>query len=70
MTLLLTPRPTQAAAPKGLKDLPAGGRVYAIAFDMDIESLRNNYGGPYNNAYLEIRKVMQRHGFNWQQGSV
>lgn len=47
-----------------------GGRVYAIAFDMDIESLRSNYGDPYNNAYLEIRKVLQKHGFTWQQGSV
>ncbi len=44
--------------------------MYAIAFDMDIESLRENYGDPYNNAYVEIRKVLQRHGFNWQQGSV
>jgi virulence-associated protein VapD len=44
--------------------------MYAIAFDMDIESLRENYGDPYNNAYIEIRKVLQRHGFNWQQGSV
>jgi virulence-associated protein VapD len=47
-----------------------GGRVYAIAFDMDIEQLRANYGDPYNNAYLEIRRVLQRHGFAWQQGSV
>ena len=47
-----------------------GGRVYAIAFDMDIEQLRTNYGDPYNNAYLEIRRVLQRHGFTWQQGSV
>jgi virulence-associated protein VapD len=46
------------------------GRMYAIAFDMDIESLRNNYGDPYNNAYLEIRRVLDRHGFTWQQGSV
>jgi virulence-associated protein VapD len=46
------------------------GRVYAIAFDMDIEQLRANYGDPYNNAYLEIRRVLQRHGFTWQQGSV
>src|ERR1700745_1852811 len=46
------------------------GRMYAIAFDMDIESLRNNYGDPYNNAYLEIRRILQRHGFTWQQGSV
>ena len=44
--------------------------VYAIAFDMDIEQLRANYGDPYNNAYLEIRRVLQRHGFAWQQGSV
>ena len=46
------------------------GRLYAIAFDMDIESLRLNYGGPYNNAYGEIRKVLLDHGFTWQQGSV
>src|SRR5438128_7940322 len=49
---------------------PTEGRVYAIAFDMDIESLRQNYGDPYNNAYLEIRRVLERHGFKWQQGSV
>jgi virulence-associated protein VapD len=44
--------------------------VYAIAFDMDIDALRTHYGDPYNNAYLEIRRVLQRHGFAWQQGSV
>jgi virulence-associated protein VapD len=46
------------------------GRVYAIAFDVDIEQLRTHYGDPYNKAYLEIRRVLQRHGFAWQQGSV
>jgi virulence-associated protein VapD len=45
-------------------------RVYAIVFDMDIESLKQNYGDPYNNAYTEIRKVLQSHGFSPQQGSV
>lgn len=51
--------------------LPEGrARVYAIAFDMDIESLRQSYGDPYNNAYVEIRRVLERHGFTWQQGSV
>ena len=45
-------------------------RVYAIAFDMDIDSLRAAYGDPYNNAYAEIRKVLLGHGFLWQQGSV
>ena len=44
--------------------------MYAIAFDIDVELLRTNYGDPYNNAYIEIRKVLQKHGFNWQQGSV
>jgi virulence-associated protein VapD len=44
--------------------------MYAIAFDMDIDSLRTNYGDPYNNAYAEIRTVLKKHGFNWQQGSV
>jgi virulence-associated protein VapD len=44
--------------------------VYALAFDMDIDALRANYGDPYNNAYQEIRRVLQRHGFTWQQGSV
>jgi len=52
------------------EDFRRAGRVYAIAFDMDIEGLRTNYGDPYNNAYLEIRRVLQRHGFTWQQGSV
>src|SRR5262245_16195653 len=51
-------------------DFRKAGRVYAIAFGMDIEALRTNYGDPYNNAYLEIRRVLQRHGFTWQQGSV
>jgi len=53
---------------------PAGFKrestVYAIAFDMDIEQLRLNYGDPYNNAYLEIRRVLEGHRFKWQQGSV
>jgi len=54
-----------------LPDLPKKeGRVYAISFDMDIESLRLHYGDPYNNAYGEIRKVLQTHGFAWQEGSV
>ncbi len=63
LTKILTPSVPPQSAVKG-------GRVYAISFDMDIESLRNNYGDPYNNSYIEIRKVLQKHGFTWQQGSV
>lgn len=55
---------TGATLPEGRK------RVYAIAFDLDIDSLRRAYGDPYNNAYAEIRNVLKRHGFTWQQGSV
>ena len=44
--------------------------VYAIAFDMDVEQLRTHYGDPYNNACLEIRRVLERHRFQWQQGSM
>jgi virulence-associated protein VapD len=47
-----------------------GTTVYAVAFDMDIEQLKLHYGDPYNNAYLEIRRLLERHGFAWQQGSV
>ena len=46
------------------------GTVYAIAFDMDIEQPRVHYGDPYNAADLDIRRVLERHGFQWQQGRV
>src|SRR5256885_14601403 len=51
-------------------DFKPKGTVYAIAFDMDIEQLRVHYGDPYNNAYLEVRRVLEEHQFHWQQGSV
>jgi virulence-associated protein VapD len=46
--------------------------MYAIAFDLDTETLQKTYGTPsYNNAYQDIRDVLtQKHGFKWQQGSV
>jgi virulence-associated protein VapD len=65
---------TTTLEPEVRQGLPKSFRraqtVYAIAFDMDIEQLRANYGDPYNNAYVEIRKVLARHEFTWQQGSV
>jgi len=62
-------RPSRSTSPIR-SNLPENTRMYAIAFDMDIESLRNNYGDPYNNAYMEIRKILEGHGFAWQQGST
>ena len=46
-------------------------RMYAIAFDMDTDTLQKAYPGPSrNNAYAEIQRVLSRHGFTRQQGSV
>jgi virulence-associated protein VapD len=71
MTTLTIPKPSIVSDRPG-PTMPSGRvRVYSIALDdMDIESLRAHYGDPYNNAYLEIRRVLERHGFRWQQGSV
>ena len=71
MSVIVTREPQTGIIRQGLPaPFRRKGRVYAIAFDMDIEQLRTNYGDPYNNAYLEIRRILQRHGFTWQQGSV
>jgi virulence-associated protein VapD len=46
--------------------------MYAIAFDLDTDTLRKSYGSDsYNNAYGDIKKVLiSKHNFKWQQGSV
>jgi virulence-associated protein VapD len=50
---------------------PPGGRMYAIAFDLDIEALKIHYHNQsWNNAYEDIRKVFEGFGFARQQGSV
>lgn len=52
---------------------PAGkSTMYAIALDLDTDTLRKTYGSDsYNNAYADIKKVLTgKHNFNWQQGSV
>ena len=70
MAASLLTSPQSSVRPGLPKSFRRPSTVYAIAFDTDIEQLRTNYGDPYNNAYLEIRRVLQRHGFAWQQGSV
>jgi virulence-associated protein VapD len=67
---LVKPKENTSLIPQQQNKTSQGGRVYAIAFDMDIESLKLNYGDPYNNAYTEIGKVLQRNGFTRQQSSV
>jgi virulence-associated protein VapD len=45
--------------------------TYAIAFDLDTETLKQAYPNPsFTNAYGDIRKVLEPIGFTWQQGSV
>jgi len=45
--------------------------MYAIAFDLDTESLKTSYPNEsYANAYADIRKVLEAAGFSWRQGSV
>ena len=63
------PNATTARVSQGLPD--QGGRLYAIAFDMDTDTLQRAYPGPsWTNAYTEIQRVLARHGFSRQQGSV
>lgn len=51
--------------------IPKEKRMYAIVFDLDQETLSKSYhNASYNNAYSDIRKVLETHGFSRQQGSV
>lgn len=45
--------------------------TYAVAFDLDTTILKATYPNPsWNNAYGDIRKVIEPLGFAWQQGSM
>lgn len=45
--------------------------TYAIAFDLDTDSLKTLYPNPsWQNAYGDINKVLVPLGFTRQQGSV
>ncbi len=52
--------------------LPIGtGRLYAIAFDLVVEQLRTYFSPTSpNNAYAEVRAILEDEGFAWRQGSV
>lgn len=59
-------KPGHSALPTGMLTM------YAIAFDLDTDTLKKSYGSEsYNNAYGDIRKLLTtKHNFKWQQGSV
>ncbi|MDE6482654.1 MAG: virulence protein [Rikenellaceae bacterium] len=44
--------------------------MYAIAFDMIIDDLKDNYGKPYNNSYFEIKTILREFDFFSTQGGV
>lgn len=44
--------------------------MYAIAFDLKVDTLKRTYGEPYNKAYDEVRQELELLGFEWTQGSV
>lgn len=45
--------------------------MYAIAFDLEQDTLSKTYGSPtYTNAYSDIKRVLTAYGFTRQQGSV
>jgi virulence-associated protein VapD len=64
-TRLETPAPHVSNLPQW------GKRVYAICFDLDTETLKNQYHNEsWTNAYQEIGRILATHGFRPQQGSV
>ena len=53
--------------------VPEGGGqpMYAISFDLDTATLADVYPNDnWRHAYEQIRGVLERHGFDRQQGSV
>src|SRR6185437_3717825 len=47
------------------------GRMWAICFDLRQEALERHYpGNDIRNAYGDVRRVLEQHGFINQQGSV
>ena len=49
----------------------SSGRMWAICFDLKQDALERYYpGSDIRNAYGDIRRVLERHGFTNQQGSV
>ncbi len=70
-TAILTGRPAVQFREPKVATPSQETRVYAIAFDMDTDTLQKASPGPsWNNAYSEIQRVLARHGFLWRQGSV
>ena len=44
--------------------------MYAVAFDMTVDGLKEHYGASYPNAYKEIENTLAEYDFYPRQGSV
>ena len=44
--------------------------MFAIAFDLDTNDTEDHHPKSVSQAYLDIRTTLQKHGFEWRQGSV
>jgi len=65
MTIAGPDAPVTMAPPTGI------GRMYAIAFDVNAETLQRAYGAPSWAARLHRDSpILADEGFAWQQGSV
>jgi virulence-associated protein VapD len=64
--------PRRDYEPRYISNLPKWSkRVYAICFDLDTEVMKSRYhNDSWQNGYGDVFRVLQRHGFDRQQGSV
>lgn len=44
--------------------------MFAIAFDLTVNEVRKRHPKGVKQAYLDIGTTLERHGFQWVQGSV
>ncbi|MEO0697534.1 MAG: virulence factor [Pseudomonadota bacterium] len=45
--------------------------MYAIVFDLDTKTLEQIYPNEsWRNDYQDVRKLLEKKGFDWQQGST
>ncbi len=55
----------------GTRLLGKGSSMYAIAFDLDTDTLKKSYHNEsWQNAYNDIARFLRDQGFDRQQGSV
>jgi virulence-associated protein VapD len=44
--------------------------MFAISFDLTIDVVKKTYTKSVASAYSEVKDILQKHGFEWIQGSV